>query len=122
MTRLFLATALVLHLSGFTAAAAVVWAAPAPGMTASSCCCHHAHVPGRTPVAAPACPGKMAPGVPAPATPMPATPSDSHSPFAALAPAALLTGPVPVAAALRAQAAGAVDSSPPYLTAAHPRC
>ncbi len=126
MTRLFLATALVLHLTGLPAAAGVVSAvAGTRGMTPGACCCHHAsagqsaHLPHATPV----CPCSMSKDVPAPATSMPATPSSSQNPLSAFALVALpIAGPALVAAPFTLHLSITAESSPPYLTAANPRC
>ncbi len=122
MTRLSLAIALVLHLSGLSATAAVVCAER--GMTAAACCCHHtADRSDRAPQVFPSCPCAMAPDVPAPATPRPATHLSPRTPAYALAIACL-----PPVDALAVQSSHpfhfieSADPSPPYLTAAHPRC
>ncbi len=127
MTRLFLATALVLHLTGLPAAAGVVSAVLAnpSGMTPGSCCCHHAAAPqsAHVPHASPVCPCRMSRDVPAPATTMPATPSPSQNPLSTFALAALpIVGPALAGVPLCLDRAATGDSSPPYLTAAHPRC
>jgi len=124
MTRLLVATALVLHLSGVPVVAAVV--CTCPGTPVQCCCCQRTTTeesPSGTPVARPSCPCKMAPDVPEPATPTPATLSSSRNPL----PAAGIVAALPSEGALRAvpllshlPATG--DLSPPYLTAAHPRC
>jgi hypothetical protein len=125
MNRLFLASALVLHLSGVCAVAAVV--RTQPGMPLQSCCCHHS-APGQRsssqrPVATPTCPCNMAPQVPAPVTPTPATVSSSRNPLAAAGLVCTLTVDAVLPAALLPPHQAAIgDLSPPYLTAAHPRC
>ena len=124
MTRLLLATALVLHLSCVPVVAAVV--CTCPGTAVQCCCCHRTTTKepaSGTPVARPSCPCKMAPDVPEPGTPTPVTLSRPRNPL----PAAAIVVGLPIEGALRAvpllshlPATG--DLSPPYLTAAHPRC
>ncbi len=121
MTRLFLAIALVLQLSGVSAAAAVVCADR--GMPMPSCCCRHtSSSPSESPLATPSCPCKMSPDVPAPVGTAPVTPASSSNPIPATLAAALPIGGAFDAATHCAHVSTIVDSSPPYLTAAHPRC
>jgi hypothetical protein len=120
MPRLLVAIALVLHLSGLSAVAAVV--CNRPGMTATSCCCHHGNAPGNGPSASPKCPCTMAPQPTAPAAPMPATeraPTHNVAAFQVAVPAVACVLPV---RHLLLHIPAVDDSSPPYLTAAHPRC
>jgi hypothetical protein len=124
MTRLFLATALVLHLSGVPVVAAVV--CTHPGMPVQCCCCHRTTTeesPSGTPVARPSCPCKMAPDVPAPATPTPAAALSSRNPLpvAGIVHAPMIEATLS-ASLLSSHLPATDDSSPPYLTAAHPRC
>jgi len=119
MTRLFLATALVLHLSGVSAVAAFVCAQP--GMTAQTCCCHHE--PSDTPIAAPVCPCAMAPERSAPVSDTPVTVSASLT--LGSMPAILATALPDAAADLRLARithAALIDTSPPLLSASHLRC
>ena len=120
MTRLFLATALVLHLSGVAAVSAFVWAQP-PGMTVETCCCHHER--SDTPIAAPVCPCAMAPERSAPVSDTPVTVSASLT--LGSMPAILATALPDAAADLRLARithAALIDTSPPLLSASHLRC
>ena len=125
MNRLLAVSALVLQLSGVCAVAAVV--RTQPGMPLQSCCCRHSapnpQASSHHPVATPACPCNMAPHVPAPVMPTPATVASSRNPVAAAGIVHQLTvDPVPEVALLAPHPAATSDLSPPYLTAAHPRC
>ncbi len=125
MTRLFLATALVLHLSGVSAVAAFVCAQP--GITVQTCCCHHERSDRqsspRTPDAAPVCPCTMAPPLPAPVTQTPVTVSDSRTLVST--PALFTAVWFDAAAGARAEAIGHypfAGTGPLLLSASHLRC
>jgi hypothetical protein len=123
MTRLSVAIALVLHLSGLSAVAAIV--CRQPEMTATSCCCRHGsgeQARGRARSVSTPCPCTMAPQPDPPATPVPATQLTSGGGGAVvLSTLPAIVGPLQAAhLGLHIPVTG--DSSPPYLTAAHPRC
>lgn len=121
MTRLFLASALVLQLSGVAAVAAFVCAPPA--MTVGTCCCHHESesAPG-TPTAAPVCPCAMAPMAPPPVTQTPVTVTASSDLLST--PALFAPAPYDAAVAARAETLGhrAFAGTGPPLSASHLRC
>jgi hypothetical protein len=125
MTRLFLATALVLHLSGVAAVAAFVCTQPA--MTARTCCCHQdpsdRDSSPRTPEASAPCPCAMSPALPAPVSSTPVTVSTSHTPGAM--PATVTPVPFDPAAGAGSRALGHrafADTGPPLLSASPLRC
>ncbi len=125
MTRLFLATSLVLQLSGVSAVTAFFCAQPA--MTVQTCCCHHqaAHRQSapRTPVAAPTCPCAMAPRGPVPVTQTPVTVSTSRTPDQApLVPAARWSHATDGPGLLAAVHDIFADTGPPLLSVSHLRC
>jgi hypothetical protein len=121
MTRLLLATALVLHLSGVSAVAAFVCAQP--GMTAQTCCCHHERSSDGAPEAAAPCPCAMAPPLPAPVTQTPVTASASR--ILVSTPAVLAGVWSDLTDGMRALAASHAvfaDTGPPLVSASHLRC
>ena len=125
MTRLFLATALVLHISGVSAVAAFVCAQP--GMTVATCCCHHdrsnPQSSPRTPAADAPCPCAMAPAAPEPVTQTPVTVTASRDLIST--PAIFSPVRFDPAAGARAGAIGnhaPTETGPPLLSASHLRC
>ena len=125
MTRLFLATALVLHLSGISAVAAFVCTQPA--MTVRTCCCHQQESDRqsspRTPEASAPCPCAMAPTGPPPVTQTPVTVSTSRNPVST--PAILIAAPFDAAAGARSEAVGHLafaNTGQSLLSASHLRC
>lgn len=125
MTRLFLATALVLHISGVPAVGAFLCAQPA-GMTVQTCCCHHERSgPESSPKseASAPCPCAMAPTLPVPVTQTPVTVSASQNLVST--PAVFMPVRFDAAADAAAQAVGHgvfADTGPPLLSASHLRC
>ncbi len=125
MTRLFLATALVLHMSGVAAVA--VFVCNQPDMTMRTCCCHRdgsqRESSSRTPDASAPCPCAMSPALPAPVTQTPVTLSTSHN-LGAM-PATIAPVPFDAAASARSEAFGRytfADTGPSLLSASHLRC
>ncbi len=120
MTRLFLATALVLQLSGVAAVAAFVSVQP-EGMTREACCCHHER--SDTPVAVPVCPCAMAPDRDAPVSDAPVVASTAPAPVSM---PAIVSDVLPLAApdlrVSRVTDIVAADTGPPPLSASHLRC
>ena len=120
MTRLFLATALVLQLSGVGAVSAFV-CAPPDGMTREDCCCHHER--SDAPIAVPVCPCAMAPDRDAPVSDTPVT--VTAAPTTVSMPAIVSSVfPLAVSDVRLARAIDVVpaDTGPPPLSASHLRC